>query len=157
MKIYRTVKITKKSIIYTVLTTLAICAIFVHSSMPASVSSEESDSVRGFLQIILEKLGLNILLTDHIVRKCAHFIEFFVLGIFSELTFDSYFCNAKKAILPTCYLTVIVPLIDETIQLFTLGRSGQVSDIWLDYSGALCAVLILTIILYLKRRKRDKG
>ena len=157
MKIYRTVKITKKSIIYTVLTALAICAIFIHSSMPASVSSEESDSVRGFLQIILEKLGLNILLTDHIVRKCAHFIEFFVLGIFSELTFDSYFCNIKKAILPTCYLTVIVPLIDETIQLFTVGRSGQVSDIWLDYSGALCAVLLLTTILLLKRRKKDKG
>ena len=30
----------------------------------------------------------------------------------------------------------MVPFVDETIQLFVAGRSGQISDVWLDMSGA---------------------
>ena len=35
----------------------------------------------------------------------------------------------------------MIPFVDETIQLFVEGRSGQVSDVWLDLAGALCGLL----------------
>ena len=28
-----------------------------------------------------------------------------------------------------------LPFVDETIQLFVRGRSGQISDVWLDLAG----------------------
>ena len=42
----------------------------------------------------------------------------------------------------------IVSLLDETIQLFTEGRSGQISDVWLDMAGALTGT-----VLYLAARR----
>lgn len=41
-----------------------------------------------------------------------------------------------------------VPFADETIQLFVEGRSGQISDVWLDLAGALTGTM-----LYLTLRK----
>lgn len=35
------------------------------------------------------------------------------------------------------WLAMLIPFVDETIQLFTEGRSGQISDVWLDMSGVL--------------------
>ena len=35
-----------------------------------------------------------------------------------------------------------VPFVDETLQLFTEGRSGQISDVWLDMAGALTGTVL---------------
>ena len=36
---------------------------------------------------------------------------------------------------------LLTALTDETIQLFVPGRSGQVTDIWIDFSGVMTAFL----------------
>ena len=45
------------------------------------IESEESESVMGVLQYILNFLGFSAELTDHIVRKAAHFAEYTAIGI----------------------------------------------------------------------------
>ena len=35
-----------------------------------------------------------------------------------------------------------VPFLDETIQLFTEGRSGQISDVWLDMAGIVTGIMV---------------
>jgi len=36
----------------------------------------------------------------------------------------------------------VIPLLDETIQLFVPGRSGQVGDIWIDCFGVVFGTLL---------------
>ncbi len=36
---------------------------------------------------------------------------------------------------------LLTALTDETIQLFVPGRSGQVTDVWIDFSGVLTGLL----------------
>ena len=46
---------------------------------------------------------------------------------------------------------LLTALTDETIQLFVPGRSGQVTDIWIDFSGVMTGLLAGLILLGLIR------
>lgn len=126
------------------LTVLWLCVIFGHSMMPASVSGSESLGVLAILQKFLP------FLTHHLVRKLAHFSVFFVLGGLLTATFWQL---PRFSALKPLGSAMLAALTDETIQLFVEGRSGQISDVWLDVLGALLATLLLWIILKLKKRK----
>ena len=49
---------------------------------------------------------------------------------------------------------LFVAFVDETIQLFVEGRSGQVSDIWIDIAGAALGIIITLAIIGNKRNRR---
>ena len=49
----------------------------------------------------------------------------------------------------------LAALCDETIQLFVPGRSGQITDVWLDTVGYLTGAL-LTLLIFFLCRKRPK-
>ncbi len=138
--------------------TLTLCMIafaFIHSSMPANISAEESDNVMSFLQKILLFFRLNAELTDYIVRKSAHFAEFTAIGML--LMSCAYSLNRIK---PYKYYSQILfsglaaAVIDETIQLNVIGRSGQISDVLLDFSGVVTGALIMFFIFSLYKRIR---
>ena len=120
-----------------------ICFIFYNSSLPAIESSELSE---GLTYKLYELLNLNIdLQSFHVfIRKLAHFIEYFGLGLFAYYAFKSH----KVAL----FLCVLVACFDETIQLFTFGRSGQISDVLLDSFGSIISIFINKgVIKWLKR------
>jgi VanZ family protein len=51
-------------------------------------------------------------------------------------------------------LTVVaVPSVDETIQLFVDGRSGQVTDVLIDCAGACTGVLLTWLASRVRRRR----
>lgn len=150
-------------IIMTVLTVLFISFIFIHSSKNADISTDESLATMGFFQSILNALGIPVSLTDYIIRKTAHFGEFGLLGVLVSLTFYSYdkqIKNLFKRILSVFFICLTTAITDETIQLFVPGRSGQVTDILLDFSGSFTGVIGIYIILYLifiLKNKKEKG
>jgi VanZ family protein len=41
---------------------------------------------------------------------------------------------------------LLVPVIDEFIQLFSAGRAGMVQDILLDFSGAVTGLVVVKIL-----------
>lgn len=137
-------------IIFT-LTIFMIGFAFVHSSMPASVSSEESQSVLNFLYDFFASIGIT--LTEHIVRKSAHFAEYTAIGML--LASCAYSFDRKK---PLRYYSQIlaaglaIPLCDEAIQLNVEGRSGQITDVLLDFSGVLVGAVVMLIIYFLYRK-----
>lgn len=90
-------------------------------------------------------------LVHFLVRKAAHFTEYFILGVLLSLTVREAKWN--RVLLAPWVLGTLVASCDETIQLFSDGRAGQVTDVMLDSSGVLtgCVVLML-VVLYLKRR-----
>lgn len=94
-------------------------------------------------------------LTEHIVRKSAHFIEYAGLGCILVMAFRPWKAPFLIRLRTVCELAFIVPFVDETIQLFVPGRSGQVSDVWLDLWGAVCG-MVLTGCIMAWRYQRKK-
>ena len=139
--------------------TIALTAlIFIHSSMNASSSSEESGFVLIFFERLAELIGKPGLFTDHIVRKLAHFTEYFVLGFFLSWTVREYAGQFKGRIFQILFFLLSIPVFDETIQYFPAGRSAEVKDVLLDFSGAVTGFLFLAAVFAIvtKAKKRSK-
>ena len=121
--------------------------IFTRSMQPASISNQESGAVLEFLQRLLP-----VELTMHQIRKVAHFAEFAVLGSLAQLLFGGCCRTGRGSVLFAVLAGLVIALCDETIQLFVLGRSGQVKDIWLDVSGAVSGALAVAAIRWLLKK-----
>lgn len=140
---------------------LTVLFIFSQSLLGVSASQKESGSVLKAVSPVLEVFVGRGNVTDHLVRKLAHFTEFFTLG--AEL---SALLWVRGAVGAQCYFNglfagVAVALCDETVQLFT-GRGSQVQDVWLDIFGAVCGLLFVALLRALvtaiktRRPKRQK-
>lgn len=144
--------------ILVVLLALLLAFIWLHSMMPAEDSAEESQRVGQFLTPFLELLVGEGNVTDHLVRKLAHFCEYGALGILAGALLlvkkESGIFRWSYALL--CALAVAV--IDESIQLLAAGRGAQVQDVLLDTAGSLTGLLAVWLIAVLVRwlRHRDR-
>lgn len=144
--------------ILVVLLALLLAFIWLHSMMPAEDSAEESQRVGQFLTPFLELLVGEGNVTDHLVRKLAHFCEYGALGILAGALLlvkkESGIFRWSYALL--CALAVAV--IDESIQLLADGRGAQVQDVLLDTAGSLTGLLavwlIATLVRWLRRRNK---
>ena len=111
--------------------------------------------IRPFLNMIFSSENV----TDHLVRKLAHFTEFGALG--AEFVLLTILLKKVKlqSILNCLFAGLVVALTDETIQLFS-ARGSLVADVWLDFSGvvtgALILLLIYAILLRVRKTKQNK-
>lgn len=121
--------------------------ILSRSLQPAVVSAEES----GRLLVLLQQI-LPLELTNHVVRKAAHLIEYAMLGFLGWFVFARRRSWERPAF--AAVLCLLVALCDETVQLFVEGRAGMVADIWLDLAGALGGVLTAMILRWMARKCR---
>lgn len=129
--------------VFTVLAVVWLLVIWGQSLLPAAQSKGESGALLLFVQRVLPWM------TEHLLRKVAHFTEYAVLG---ALSFCAFRFSSRYALSAVLLCGMAAALTDETIQLFVPGRSGQVSDVWLDFAGYLCAVLVGLLIVKWKRR-----
>lgn len=129
--------------------------IWSRSLYPGVDSRAQSGFVLTLLQPGFEFLGiLDTELMTFIIRKTAHFLEYTVLGILLALakntgekpvslgannlgqsTQGHTPSNSLMSWLPFIVYGIVVPSIDETIQLFVPERSGQLTDVMLDCAG----------------------
>lgn len=140
----------KTRTIYLLLTLLWVAVIFSFSLQPAATSSQVSrgvghwivDTFVPFLSKRLETMPVEQLELLHtLLRKAGHFSEYFILGILAMLTVSQTKLRYGK--LSALVFCVLVAAVDETIQLFVSGRSGQVTDVVLDSAGALFGIALL--------------
>ena len=127
---------------------LLLAFIWGHSCMPVDASREESGTVLELLRPLLALIVGEENVTLHLVRKLAHFTEFFCLGCVLALLLPF----RGRSQLLAGGLGMLTGFIDETIQIFS-GRGPAISDVWLDFSGAAAAILILTAVRLLSKRK----
>ena len=134
-----------------VLLVLLLAFIWGHSCMPADASEEESGTVLELLRPLLAPIVGPENVTLHLVRKLAHFTEFFCLGCVLALLLPF----RGRSQLLAGGLSLLTGFIDETIQIFS-GRGPAISDVWLDFSGAAAAILLLALArrLLLRRSAR---
>ena len=116
--------------------------IFIMSSFNGIMSSNQSGSIAVLIYNLFdisdtEKVSL-------IVRKCAHVSEFFILGILVINLVSKY--NVKHIYFISFIICVLYASSDEFHQLFVPGRSGQVTDIFIDMIGVVLGLLLVFLI-----------
>lgn len=145
----------KKHIIQTVLLSLlifaTICFIFSNSMETIPESSAKSEELLRVLSPALEFFVGDGNATNHLIRKLAHFTEFFVLGI--ELCW-LFLMWGKPPVWPLL-LGLCTALMDETIQIF-YERGSQVQDVWLDFSAIVAATIIAYLFNIIMRRRKER-
>ncbi len=126
-----------------ILTALCVAMIFLQSALPASASHTESTGVLAFVQSLLPWV------THNLLRKAAHFTEFLLFGFALTKTFR----YAKNFyLLKPLAFGLLTALCDETLQLYIPGRSGQITDVWVDFAGALTGALLVWLFYKLRRK-----
>jgi VanZ family protein len=149
-------------VVFTLALAGCIWFIFSNSMAVAQVSSASSGRVLTLLQGALRRLGHPALaqrLTQHVVRKMAHFCEYLLEGFLLMLCMRVYSRHPLRHITVPMLGGVLTALTDETIQLYSPGRSSQVTDVWLDSVGVLAGILAALVLMALCRllfHHRDK-
>ena len=79
------------------------------------------------------------------IRKGAHMTEFALLAaVWLSLLWHCRGAWYRKILL-AAVLCMTTAFLDETIQLFVTGRSGQISDVWVDLLGAAVGIVLATV------------
>ena len=141
-------------VIFTMGLVACVAFIFSNSMQVADVSEMASGRVLTLLRAALTRLGLTGAadhLTMHIVRKMAHFCEYMLEGFLLMLCLRVYTRQFVRHVSWPVLAALLTALSDETIQLFSDGRSGQVTDVWLDFAGAMTGILVGMLCLALCR------
>lgn len=140
----------KKKTILPMLLFLWVAFIFFHSFQPIDRSMEESGWVLELLQTFFPFLSM------YLVRRLAHFTEFAVLGMLAVLLFGGRCKKAWQALLFSAMTGMATALCDETVQLFSEGRSGRIQDAWLDIAGACTGAVLTFAVWRLVKRRQEK-
>lgn len=147
----------KRKWIWTIILILYVGFIFHNSLTPAEESSRQSGGVLQLILRVVRWAGMEGgWITEHLVRKTAHFAEYTGFGILLGVTLRQYSAGEAMRKVLQCWIGVMIPLVDETLQLFTRGRSGQISDVWLDTAGAFAGFLLIGGMYWLLQRKGGK-
>lgn len=144
--------------------------IFLLSSQNAAVSSGTSGNVIRLIVGIFYPEFDNLPAAEQteivaslqfLARKSAHFSIYMILGVLSFLAVISY-----EKLLFVLRLTVsgsvclLYAASDEIHQLFIPGRSGEVRDVMIDFSGAVLGIalsmLVFLLICRIKKKRTEK-
>ena len=99
---------------------------------------------------IVNKLGFhgNIWTLNRIVRKMAHLSEFTILGGVLYTILRRYITYGT--VIKTIGLGMLIASLDEFIQLFSPGRSSQISDVLIDTVGVIIGILLVKLAYYIE-------
>lgn len=131
------------TLFFGILTLIAVLVIFENSLQSRLSSSQRSGTVLALLLPLLRRIPWIPRRAYHrLIRKAAHMIEFAALGFsLTGLCFALPGKRTPRRCAGMAAAALLIAMLDETIQLFT-GRSGSVLDVLLDFSGALCGLLL---------------
>lgn len=129
------------------LVALWIGFILLRSAKSASESNEESLALLEWLRRLFPGL------TNHFVRKAAHFTEYFILG--ALLCAAWRLLGRGNALLPLGLCAAVACVDEFLIQVNTPGRSGELGDVLLDTLGALAGLGICLLLCGRRGRRRD--
>lgn len=139
-------------VIFTFALIACIVFIFSNSMEVGTASTGTSGKVLAWMRLGLRKMGLGEIadhLTMYFVRKLAHFCEYALEGFLLMLCMRVYSRRPLLHISVPMLGGLLTALTDETIQLFSEGRSSQVTDVWLDFVGVLSGIFAAVVLLAL--------
>lgn len=142
--------------------------IIMHSCLDAVESTKASSVVVDAAEEVVNTVKPNTVTPENydsfasFIRKAfGHFGLFVISGLLSSLAFYlsfSIFKWAKQYFIAMIGLSfgLIMGATTELIQLNVPGRSGEITDVLIDFSGYLLGTLIIALILFLVIRNKLK-
>ena len=130
----------QKNKISLLLVILWMIFIFVMSSFDATSSSNQSNFIVDIITSIINIKDTGLL--SLIIRKLAHFTEYFILGLLVINLITRY----DKKIIIAILLCIIYATSDEIHQIFVSGRSCQITDIMIDSLGSIMGIYLYKLI-----------
>ncbi|HEX2945825.1 MAG TPA: VanZ family protein [Clostridia bacterium] len=140
-----------------------ICAIYMLSGQEGAASQRLSKAFfKGAgaytgLREVIRHYGAELDLSGNFLfRKIAHFVLFFILA--STLYIAVKNSVKKHEIVLTAAGCTLLAGMDEYHQIFVSGREARIFDVVIDFSGTLCALLVIKAITVIFRViVRSKG
>jgi VanZ family protein len=128
--------------------------IFIFSNQPGDVSDENSK----FVMYIFNLIGLDLNsffgdLANFVVRKGAHFTEYFILYMLLYSALKENF-NFKKVLIFSIIAVFLYACSDEYHQSFVPGRGPSFRDVLVDTSGGMLGVIVTYVNTRLTKRFR---
>ena len=144
----------KKHWISFALVVLVILFIWDNSLQNAISSDGLSLTITQWLSPILYKLGItgDMWSLNRIVRKLAHVFEFAVLGGCLYVALHQF--NREYAGLKVIAIGLVIAILDECLQLTSIGRHASIRDVAIDTAGVIIGVAVVQVILSIYRRIR---
>ena len=145
--------------IFLVLSVVITGFIFGQTLFSSADSHAQSGRIAAMLLYVLQGLSFR---PDpdafHLfIRKLAHFIEFGALGVcVGGYAFNRGCLQGRSYLAMPAYLTLLVAVCDEFLQSFT-GRSSLVSDVVLDYSGAILGLSVTAAFVFIKKKIKRRN
>lgn len=141
-----------KKVIRWVLLIVWMIIIFLFSQQSGEVSSEQSR----FVVYIFNSLGINLdstlgEMSTFLVRKAAHFSEYFILGLLAYNVLRDEF-KFKISLVIAVLIVFLYACSDELHQAFIPGRGPAFRDVLIDTSGGVTS----TLVIYLRKLLKNK-
>ncbi|WP_368489445.1 VanZ family protein [Clostridium sp. BJN0013] len=116
--------------------------IFIFSNETATISNEKS----GFFIYLIQVLGLDLnasfgKLSNFVIRKVSHFLEYFILAILLFNIIKGKF-KIKKVFIISIIIVFLYACSDEIHQIFIPGRTARIKDIFIDTAGGSVGLLV---------------
>ncbi len=153
--------------ITTLLTIAVMVMIFFFSTEDADQSNETSGWVT---DVVLSVIAPNwaqrpvseqeqlFQTAQTVIRKCAHFSEYMLLGLTLRFCLESWLITDKRRRKNLMAISgaVVYACTDEFHQLLVDGRSGQILDVVIDSGGAVLGTVLAGFILYMIEKRNSK-
>lgn len=128
---------------------LWLFVVYGMSSFDADISQSQSNIVVNLINELFNISDIDTINTiSFIVRKIAHFCEYFILGILMYNMFHNF--NKKTYI--AIILCILCAICDELYQSLIPGRSTKLLDIIIDSSGSTIGVYALYLFIKYKHK-----
>ena len=118
-------------------------------------NGEESSSLSRKVASFFTKDDKKIEIIEPYIRKIAHLSEYACGGFLFLSLFMTYDFSDEKRMLFSFFIGVEYASADEIHQLFTVGRSGQIKDVFIDSIGmalGICITMLFYKLINLERK-----
>lgn len=145
-----------KKVFKLILVILWMILIYSFSNQSGDISSDMSGGILDCILGWLEQIGLNfsneiIYTFMFIIRKVAHYLLYFILGLLLMSLFYEYSISLNKQVIYAILICLIYASSDEIHQLFVPDRNGNIIDVFIDMFGGLTSIGII----YIFRKRKE--
>lgn len=127
----------------------------------SSQSGEQSGGLSAAVTQLIAHRILHLRITpdemalfEFIVRKAAHFSEYFLLAVSLTFAFRVNGLRGKKSFLIIALWCFLYACTDEYHQSFVGGRSPQLRDVMIDTCGGVCGDILVYMIVKIRTAGR---
>lgn len=137
-------------VVFTAALIACIMFIFRNSLENGAQSSARSQAVMQLVNSALAKVHLGPL-SEHLIRKLAHFSEFALEGFLLMLCIRVYTKHFVRLRLCSWMVSSISAVVMPPSSGQLMWRTSSVVDVWIDMSGVVAGLLFALIILLIVR------